>query len=51
MVELTDELIKNAGEQWKKALGIDPYRMYADKDFQAGATWVKSLIEKKKLSK
>ncbi len=40
---MTDEQIKQAGHEWKKALGINPYRLQADKDFQAGATWMRDL--------
>lgn len=41
----TDEQILGCGKQWKKALGIDPYRMFADKDFSAGATWIRDLLK------
>lgn len=34
----TDEQLKKVSEAWKAALD-SPYRMYADKDFLAGAIW------------
>lgn len=40
----TDNQIKNCGEQWKEALGQNPYRIFSDKDFQAGATWMRDLL-------
>ncbi len=46
MKKPTDEQIKEAGEKWKKVLGLNPYRLYANKDFQAGATWMRDLIIK-----
>jgi len=41
----TDEQILECGKQWKKALGIDPYRMFADADFAAGATWIRDMLK------
>ena len=43
---VTDENIKKCGVEWKKALGINPYRLYADKDFMAGATWIRDYVFK-----
>ncbi len=42
---LTDEQIEHWAKQWKKALGINPYRLEADKDFQAGAHAVINFIK------
>ncbi len=41
---LSEEQIEHWGKQWKEALGMSPYRMYADKDFQAGATHAQDVI-------
>ena len=46
----TDEQIKDCGRQWKEALGISPYRLQADKDFMAGATWMRDLWAEDKAS-
>lgn len=44
MIIPTDEQILKMGRYWKKQLGISPYRMFAEKDFAAGATWLKNLL-------
>ncbi len=45
MVELpNDEQIKDCGRQWKEALRINPTRIYADKDFMSGATWIRNFV-------
>lgn len=42
----TDEQIKDCGRQWKEALGMNPYRLYSDKDFMSGSTWMKEFASK-----
>ncbi len=39
----TDAQLKNAAEKWKNALD-SPYRIFADKDFLAGAIWGIQLV-------
>jgi|WetSurMetagenome_2_1015567.scaffolds.fasta_scaffold914794_2 hypothetical protein len=51
MKYLSDEEIKSLGDQWKEALGMNPYRLYANLDFAAGATCVRDqLYQTKPLS-
>lgn len=45
VVEITEEDILKAGKEWKVALGINPYRLNADLDFSAGATWISFLLK------
>jgi hypothetical protein len=45
----TDEQVKECAEFWKEALNKQPgimgaMRMYADKDFMTGATWMRDLL-------
>lgn len=42
--EMSDEQISLWGKQWKEAIGMNPYRMFADQDFMAGATAVRDYL-------
>ncbi len=42
------EEVGEAAKKWKEALGINPYRLQADQDFQAGAITIIDHILKSK---